>query len=106
MDKTFLVATLERLYAEGQNNRDKVTTIQSWCITVWLPALTVGTSPGLDFGAERRLALPFLAIATFWLLAAFQLTFSELDDERALRLERILLKGSLDTPSNHDVGCF
>lgn len=98
-----LMATRDRLYDSQRHNQDKVGTIQNWCVTVWLATLTLGASPQVGLTPAEALALPIMALVTFWLLAAFQFTFADLDGERVLRLERILLAGTLDEAKDQDI---
>jgi hypothetical protein len=90
MKREDLVTNLDRLYQDIRHNKDKFSTIQNWCLTVWLTALAAGTSPQLHLSDRQRLALPLLTVTLFWLLGAFQFMFAELDGERAMRIELLL----------------
>lgn len=92
-----VLAHLEQLYTDIRRDRDKVSTIQNWCVTVWVAALAAAASPQLQFNQSQRLLLPLLPVGLFWLLASLQHTFIVLATERAIRLEKHLLAGDLET---------
>ena len=94
MDPEQLKRTLELLYREGQHNRDKVTTIQNWTVTVWIATLG-WTLTKTELAHATRIALPFAALVAFWVVAGLNLAFSELDDQRVLRIERAIVDGTL-----------
>jgi hypothetical protein len=86
-DKSEIHATLDRLYDDLKFGKEKFSTIQNWCLTVWLAALAAVYSPDLALSDAQRVVLPLLAIVVFWLLGAFQVMQIEMVKERASRLE-------------------
>src|SRR3989442_11483403 len=80
-------------YDDIRHNYSKISTIQNWCLTVWLATLALVSGPQLKFSFVQRAILPLLPILVFWVLTGLQYMFIIIQIQRAEALERALSEG-------------
>lgn len=92
----FLETQLQQFYSRIEEDIKRITTIRNWCITVWIAIPTLTSSIDSRLPTGQRTLLSVMPVLLFWLIEGLQRYYLEQHGNRARKLEKAILYGTVE----------
>lgn len=94
--RDFLERQLNHYYSWIISDKNRSITTRSWCITLWVVTVALVISSQVPLSPLYSTIVIILPVLLFWLLDGFHNSFIDLNEQQAMKIERMLMSNSIE----------